>query len=119
MQIVHGIDQRSELIRGSRIGACDIGSVTAKLRAGIGPVGRWPELPAGWADVRRKLGTSVMAEVREKALLLSVLFGDKEAVTALRAVVDDAKAAEAARRNALHVHDAAVVRFSASMVNDG
>ncbi len=58
-------------------------------------------LPAGWRDVRRKLAKSETAEVREKVLLLSVLFGDKEAIAALRATVGDAKAGAAARRTAL------------------
>jgi putative membrane-bound dehydrogenase-like protein len=58
-------------------------------------------LPAGWADVRHKLAKNETTEVREKVLLLSVLFGDKEAVAALRATVGDAKADEATRRTAL------------------
>jgi putative membrane-bound dehydrogenase-like protein len=58
-------------------------------------------LPAGWEDVRRKLATSETAEVREKVLLLSVLFGDREATAALRATVGDTRAGEAARRTAL------------------
>jgi putative membrane-bound dehydrogenase-like protein len=58
-------------------------------------------LPAGWTDVRRKLATSGTAEVSEKVLLLSVLFGDQNAVMALRAIVGNAKADEAARRAAL------------------
>jgi putative membrane-bound dehydrogenase-like protein len=58
-------------------------------------------LPAGWADVRRKLAKSETNEVREKVLLLSVLFGDKEAVAALRTTVKDARAEAGARRTAL------------------
>jgi putative membrane-bound dehydrogenase-like protein len=58
-------------------------------------------LPAGWEDVRRKLAKSETAEVREKVLLLSVLFGDKDAVAALRTTVGDARADETARRTAL------------------
>jgi putative heme-binding domain-containing protein len=58
-------------------------------------------LPAGWTDVRRKIANSDNPELREKVLLLSVLFGDREAVAALRATVADPKADAAARRTAL------------------
>jgi putative membrane-bound dehydrogenase-like protein len=58
-------------------------------------------LPAGWDDVRRKLTKNETAEVREKVLLLSVLFGDKEAIATLRTTVRDAKADATARRTAL------------------
>jgi putative heme-binding domain-containing protein len=51
--------------------------------------------------VRRNLSTSKNPEVREKVQLLSVLFGDREAVAALRTTAGDAKADEAARRTAL------------------
>jgi putative membrane-bound dehydrogenase-like protein len=58
-------------------------------------------LPEEWAAVRRRLATSKSPEVREKVLLLSVLFGDRDAIAALRATVGDAKADAAARRTAL------------------
>jgi putative heme-binding domain-containing protein len=57
--------------------------------------------PAGWSAVARKLGASPDAEVRTKAMQLSVLFGDPEALAALRKVAADAKAAEEPRRAAL------------------
>jgi putative heme-binding domain-containing protein len=57
--------------------------------------------PEGWADVQRKLAGSQDEEVRERVLLLSVIFGDPEALASLRRTVNDPDAAEAARRNAL------------------
>ena len=42
-------------------------------------------LPRGWTDVRGKLEKSATADVREKVLLLSVLFGDKDAIAELQA----------------------------------
>jgi putative membrane-bound dehydrogenase-like protein len=58
-------------------------------------------LPEGWADVRRRLAGSESGEVREKVQLLSVLFGDKEAIAALRATARDAKVDKAGRQTAL------------------
>jgi putative heme-binding domain-containing protein len=57
--------------------------------------------PAGWAAVHRKLAQSPDPEVRENVLVLSVLFGDPQALAALRRTAADPKAAVAARRNAL------------------
>jgi putative membrane-bound dehydrogenase-like protein len=57
-----------------------------------------PEL---WADTRKGLGKSKIPEVREKAMLLSVLFGDQDAIAALKKTTADAKADEAARQTAL------------------
>jgi putative heme-binding domain-containing protein len=57
--------------------------------------------PSGWAAVKHKLADSPDAEVRERALLLSVTFGDAEALASLRRTVADAAAGGAARRNAL------------------
>ncbi len=57
--------------------------------------------PAGWSAVYRKLSASKDAEVREKALVLSVLFGDPLALAELRKTAADAKAPEATRRTAL------------------
>jgi putative heme-binding domain-containing protein len=57
--------------------------------------------PAGWSAVARKLSASPDAEVRAISMQLSVLFGDPEALAALRKVAADAKAAEEARRSAL------------------
>ncbi len=58
-------------------------------------------LPREWDDARRRLAKSQSPEVREKVQLLSVLFGDKDAIAALRTTAADAKADEAARRTAL------------------
>jgi putative membrane-bound dehydrogenase-like protein len=57
--------------------------------------------PKDWMELRKDLEKSKLSEVREKARLLSVLFGDKEAIAALRTTAGDAKADEAARRTAL------------------
>ncbi len=58
-------------------------------------------MPKDWAAMFKALAESKSPEVREKALLLSVMFGDKDAVAALRKTIGDAKAEEAARRTAL------------------
>ncbi|MFO0929992.1 MAG: hypothetical protein U0736_23705 [Gemmataceae bacterium] len=44
--------------------------------------------PAGWSAVHRKLADNPDAEVRERVLALSVLFGDAQAMAALRRTVD-------------------------------
>jgi len=57
--------------------------------------------PEGWSAVYRKLAESKNAEIREKVLQLSVLFGDPQALAALRKTAADPKADTTARRNAL------------------
>jgi putative heme-binding domain-containing protein len=57
--------------------------------------------PEGWAAAYRKLASSPSREVREKALVLGLLFGDPQALTALRRTVSDTRAETAARRTAL------------------
>lgn len=57
--------------------------------------------PAGWSAVHRKLADSPDAEVRERVLALSVLFGDSQAMAALRRTVDDPKAERGMRERAL------------------
>jgi putative heme-binding domain-containing protein len=57
--------------------------------------------PKGWAAVYKKLAASKDVDVREKALTLSVLFGNSQALLALRKAAADARADEAARRRAL------------------
>jgi putative heme-binding domain-containing protein len=57
--------------------------------------------PEGWAAAYRKLASSPSREVREKALVLGLLFGDPQALTALRRTVSDTRADAAARRTAL------------------
>jgi putative heme-binding domain-containing protein len=57
--------------------------------------------PAGWSAVYRKLVAGPDAEVHDKVLILSVLFGDPQALAALRKTAADAKAGLAARRSAL------------------
>lgn len=57
--------------------------------------------PRCWPEVSRRLGTSPSSEIREQVLLLSVVFGDPEAVTALRKTAANPRAEEAARRQAL------------------
>jgi putative membrane-bound dehydrogenase-like protein len=57
--------------------------------------------PQNWSEVHRQLAGSSNAEIREKALQLSVIFGDPQALAALRQTADDPKADATARRNAL------------------
>jgi len=57
--------------------------------------------PEGWSEVYRKLAASKNAEIREKVLQLSVLFGDPQALAALRQTAADPKADASARRSAL------------------
>jgi putative heme-binding domain-containing protein len=57
--------------------------------------------PKGWSAVYKKLAASKDAEVREKALVLSVLFGDPQALADLRKTAADPKADGDARRRAL------------------
>jgi putative membrane-bound dehydrogenase-like protein len=57
--------------------------------------------PEGWSAVYRKLAGSDNAEVREKVLQLSVLFGDPLALAALRKTAADPKGDATARRTAL------------------
>jgi putative heme-binding domain-containing protein len=57
--------------------------------------------PSDWAAMKQKLASSGDAEIRERALLLSVIFGDPEAIAALRRTAADPKANEAGRRAAL------------------
>ncbi len=57
--------------------------------------------PKGWAALYPKLAASKDAEVREKALVLSVLFGNPQALAALRKTAGDPKADPDARRRAL------------------
>jgi putative membrane-bound dehydrogenase-like protein len=57
--------------------------------------------PEGWSGVYRNLSDSKNAEIREKVLQLSVLFGDPQALAALRKTAADPKADAASRRTAL------------------
>jgi putative heme-binding domain-containing protein len=58
-------------------------------------------MPKGWSDVSAKLAKSENAEVRALAQMISITFGDPQALAALRVVVADAKAAPDARKAAL------------------
>lgn len=57
--------------------------------------------PEGWSTVYRKLSVSDNAEIREKVLQLSVLFGDPQALTALRRTAADPRSDASVRRRAL------------------
>jgi hypothetical protein len=59
--------------------------------------------PSGWAAVHDKLAASPDAEVRERGLALSVLFGDPRALKQLEQLVLDSKAEPASRLRALEV----------------
>ena len=62
---------------------------------------RQVKMPIGWSAVSKKLAASPNAEVRQKSLLLSVLFGDREALASLHKTAADAKAPDDDRRSAL------------------
>jgi putative membrane-bound dehydrogenase-like protein len=57
--------------------------------------------PEGWSNVYRELSGSTNAEVREKVLQLSVLFGDPQALAVLHQRAADPKADAEARQSAL------------------
>ena len=57
--------------------------------------------PKSWAEVTPKLAKSPNAEVRQLAQQLSLTFGSKDALAALRKVLQDAKAKPVDRRKAL------------------
>lgn len=57
--------------------------------------------PAGWSKVHEKLSASPDAEVRERVMTLSVLFGDPLAMAALMKTAEDARADPAARGRAV------------------
>ena len=59
--------------------------------------------PKGWVDAYRRLSASDDAEVRRAARTLAVLFGDRDAIAALRKTVSDAKAPEAQRKEYLEI----------------
>ncbi len=63
--------------------------------------GRRLAAPDGWAQVKDKLAKSASPEVREKTVLLSVMFGDPEAAAALRKTAADPRAEDESRRAAL------------------
>jgi putative membrane-bound dehydrogenase-like protein len=57
--------------------------------------------PPRWIETLERLRKHPDNEVREKAILLSVLYGDREAIAALRKTVTDPKAPDPGRRTAL------------------
>jgi putative heme-binding domain-containing protein len=57
--------------------------------------------PRGWSAVYGKLANSKNAEIRSKVLQLSVLFGDPQALAAMRKTAADPKADATTRRSAL------------------
>src|SRR5258706_2535915 len=58
-------------------------------------------MPKGWTEVSGKLAKSPSEEVRSLATMISITFGDPAALSALRAVLADAKAQIEARKDAL------------------
>jgi len=58
-------------------------------------------MPKNWPVTAKKLAKSTNAEVREKTTLLSVIFGDPQALAALRKVVSDSKSPADERQTAL------------------
>jgi len=57
--------------------------------------------PKGWSGVHKKLSASKDAEVRERVLTLSVLFGDPQALADLKKTAEDVRADAGARTRAL------------------
>lgn len=57
--------------------------------------------PAGWAAAAKPLLTSKDAQLRSRAVAISVLFGDRAAFTELRKTIEDTKQPLASRREAL------------------
>jgi putative heme-binding domain-containing protein len=60
-------------------------------------------MPEGWQTVAHALTASPDAEVRQRALALSVLFGDRQALEQMRQLLADRHAALAVRQDALKV----------------
>lgn len=58
-------------------------------------------MPDGWPALYQQLARSGNAEVREKAMVLAVLFGDADALADLRRTVQNEAAAPSLRQNAL------------------
>jgi putative membrane-bound dehydrogenase-like protein len=59
--------------------------------------------PRGWSGVYRKLSANKDAEIRSRVRILSVLFGDKQALLELRRTATNPKARAADRRGALQI----------------
>ena len=57
--------------------------------------------PAGWSDLSRQLATSANPAIRRLSMLLSLVFGDRQAVDDLKAIVADARADSAVRSEAV------------------
>jgi len=58
-------------------------------------------MPAGWTQAYAKLSQSPNNQVREKGMALALIFGDREAASALREVAADRKADVETRKSAL------------------
>src|SRR5262245_38025755 len=58
-------------------------------------------MPKGWSEVAAKLAESKNAEVRSLATMISITFGDPNALLALRKVLTDANASVRDRQGAL------------------
>ena len=58
-------------------------------------------MPKGWSEVAAKLGESKNSEVRSLATMISITFGDPNALNALRKVLADGKADANDRKGAL------------------
>jgi putative heme-binding domain-containing protein len=58
-------------------------------------------MPAGWPPVYQKLAASPNAHVREKAMVLAVIFGDREAIDSLKRTALDGSADAPLRQTAL------------------
>jgi putative heme-binding domain-containing protein len=79
-------------------------------------------MPEDWPAVSRQLAQSTAADVREQALLLSVQFGDKHALAAMRKTIMDRTAASPSRQTALQTllnnQDPALVPLLQELIAD-
>ncbi|MDB5174846.1 MAG: hypothetical protein JWN51_3619, partial [Phycisphaerales bacterium] len=79
-------------------------------------------MPRDWRTVYARLQASPDAHVREQAMALALVFGDAQAIAALRTVVADAKANADARRAALAAlvqgHDAQLGPILIALLDD-
>jgi putative heme-binding domain-containing protein len=58
-------------------------------------------MPNGWSELAGKLAQSSSAAVREKAMLLSLVFGDAQALVVVRRIVQDRKTPSVSRQRYL------------------
>src|SRR5439155_19727514 len=77
-------------------------------------------MPEGWSELAVKLGKSPSGEIRDQTLLLSLLFGDPQAVAAARRIAQDSAATLTTRQKFLEAlvysKDPQVVRLLQELI---